>query len=802
MGSLMDVRPRRICFFAVATMIMALGSRAAADGGEHSFQIGETDFLLDGKPFVIRSGEMHAARIPHEYWRHRLKMVRAMGCNTVCAYLFWNQHEPKPGQFDFSGAANVAEYCRIAQEEGLWVILRPGPYSCAEWDFGGFPWWLLKYDDIKLRTRDARYMEAFSRYAARVGKELAGLQITHGGPILMVQVENEYGSYGNDKEYIGAVRDAWKAAGFDVPMFTCDGPTQLRNDTRTDLFCVVNFGSDPESNFKALREIRAKGPLACGEYYPGWFDSWGAKHHTGETARVAKELAYMLEHRQSFSIYMVHGGTSFGFSAGANCPPFRPQTTSYDYDAPIDEAGRATAKFTALRELFGKHLNPGETLTDVPAANPMVAIPEIQLTEFAGLFENVGEPTYDKTPRPMELHDQAQGFILYSTTLEPGEEAVLRVREARDYAQIYVAGKRVGVIDRRCGSWNVTLPPREGEHRLDILVEAMGRVNYGAFIHDRKGISERVELIRNGVATELVDWQVYIMPIDDAYLKGMKFGSAGSGGQGPGRAAGATDAGSECGRPGVYHGSFQLKSAGDSFLDMRGWSKGMVWVNGHNLGRYWNIGPQQTLYLPGCWLKQGENEILVLDATGDTTTHAVRGLAAPILDELGPDPLMPGKHRRADQRLSLAGVKPAFEGAFAAGEAEQKASFAAVKGRYLCLEARNSQKPEPFTSCAELNVVDTQGNDVPRERWRVVYADSEELSAEDGSATNVFDGDKETFWHTEWESAKPGHPHAVVIDMGAEYDVAGIRYVPRQVTSNGRIREYRVFVWGRLVEGL
>ena len=752
----------------------------------HTFGYDREHFLLDGKTFLIRSGEMHAARIPRDYWRHRLAMAKAMGCNTVCAYLFWNQHEPQPGEFDFAGQADAAEYCRIAQELGLWVILRPGPYSCAEWEFGGFPWWLLKTPDIKLRTRDPRYLEAARRYLLRVGKELAPLQVTRGGPIIMVQAENEYGSYGDDKEYIGKLRDCLKEAGFDVPLFTCDGSSQLKNDTREDIFCVVNFGGDPAGNFKALREIRPDGPLMCGEYYPGWFDSWGKPHHTGDTRKIVSELEYMLEQGQSFSIYMVHGGTSFGFTSGANSPPFAPQSTSYDYDAPIDEAGRATPKYLALRELFAKHLLPGETLPEVPAANPVIQLPEIALPECAPLFGNLGTGRKDPRPRTMEMYEQATGAVLYRTLLPAGAAGTLTVTKPHDYAQVYLDERRAGILDRRYRRYALKLPAREKAQQLDIFVEAMGRVNYGGDLHDRKGITEKVEFGDGKDSRELTGWQVFNLPFDAAHLRGLKFAAAKQ----------------PSGKPAVYRGTFEAAKVGDTFLDMRNWSKGAVWVNGHNLGRYWNLGPQQTLYLPGCWLKQGPNELLVLDIDGGTAKAAVRGLDAPILDEIKADPTAPAKHRRAGQALRLDGIKPIHQGSLDAGTGWQVVRFSPSPGRFLCLETLSSQSGDPFATCAELCLLDAEGRELPREDWSVVYADSEELSGDDGAADRVLDGDPATFWHTEWEQAKPGHPHNLVIDLGRERTIAGIRYLPRQDSPNGRIKDYRLYLSAKPFAGL
>jgi beta-galactosidase len=597
----------------IFAVVLVMGARLVV--AQSTFVIGTNDFLLDGKAFQIRCGEMHFARIPRESWSHRLQMAHAMGLNTVCAYLFWNTHEPLPGQFDFGGDVDVAEFCRLAQKEGLKVILRPGPYSCAEWDFGGFPWWLLKNPEIKVRTRDAEFLGACKRYVTEVGKHLAPLQVTRGGPIIMVQVENEYGSYGNDKEYIRTLRDYTKEAGFEVPLFTCDGPTQLRRDTLDDLFCVVNFDGGPESNFKALRAIRPTGPLMCGEYYPGWFDSWGKAHHFGDTKKVVNEIGWMLEHNASFSIYLVHGGTTFGFNAGANSPPFSPQSTSYDYDAPISEAGWDTPKFHALRELFSKHLAEGEKLPEVPARKPVIKIEPFSFAESAPLLANLPAARKEERPHSMEMYDQAHGCILYRTQIPAGGEAKLNIRQVHDYALVLVDGKKITTLDRRKNQNSVTLPARAAAGTLDILVDTFGRINYGKDIHDRKGITEKVELTIRDETKELTGWEIFNCPMDVAELKGLKF------------AQGTTE------MPAFYLGTFKLTEVGDTFLDVSKWGKGAVWVNGHNLGRYWNIGPQQTLYCPGPWLKAGENEVIVFEFNG-AKEHTMTGLVEPIVNEV------------------------------------------------------------------------------------------------------------------------------------------------------------------------
>jgi beta-galactosidase len=608
-------------FFGICrwTLILVTGFIAAVvtqPCRAETFSIGQTNFLLNGEPFLIRCGEMHFARIPRDYWAQRLRMAHALGLNTVCAYLFWNLHEPEPDHFIFSGDIDIAEFCRLAQAEGLHVILRPGPYSCAEWDFGGLPWWLLKIPNIKVRTDDPRYLAACKNYLQRVGQELAPLQITRGGPIIMVQVENEYGSFGTNKAYMGVIRDDLKAAGFDVPLFTCDGPKQLTNDTRDDLFSVVNIGRNPEKALKVLRGIRPEGPLMIGEYYPGWFDSWGQPHHTAGTSDLLKELTWMLTNNVSFSIYMVHGGTTFGFDAGANDPPFSPESTSYDYDAPISEAGWATPKFESLRDLFSKHLNPGEALPAVPPSEQVITIRPFELKECAPLFANLPHSQKVAHPEPLEDFNQAHGAMLYRTHLPRGAAGQLRIKELHDYGLVFVDGQQLATLDRRKKQSTTWLPARDRESALDLLVDTFGHITYGKNIGDFKGITESVELATHGATNALSNWEVFSLPFDEHELAKLKF---------------KPDATAS---PAFYRGTFSLDGpTGDTFLDMSSWGKGMVWVNGHNLGRYWNIGPQQTLYCPGPWLKLDNNEMVVLEFNG-ARQHSITGLARPILDQV------------------------------------------------------------------------------------------------------------------------------------------------------------------------
>jgi beta-galactosidase len=770
-----------LVLFSLAAMLPL-----SAAPSRHTFKIGDKDFLLDGQRFQIRCGEIHAARVPAEYWRHRLKMAKAMGLNTVCAYLFWNAQEPTPGQFNWSGQSDVATFCKIAQEEGLWVILRPGPYACAEWEMGGLPWWLLKQDDIKLRTSDPHFLDAARHYFKEVGRVLGPLQITHGGPILMVQVENEYGSYGEDAAYMGELRQALLSAGFDVPLFACNPKGDLHNGFRNDLFQVVNFGSDPAGGFQALRAIQPKGPLMCGEFYPGWFDTWGVKHHTGNTDTYLRDLETMLKADASFSIYMAHGGTTFGFGTGCD-KPFKPDTSSYDYDAPISEAGWVTEKFNLTRQLFSRYLLPGETIPEAPPANPVITFPATEATEVAPLFTNLPTPVRDAKPRPMEQYNQGLGCIMYRTTLPPGPAGTLSANAIHDIAQVFLGGNRIGFLDRRSGNFKIPIPARTQATQLDILVDAMGRVNFGKEVHDRKGIIGPVTITsKNDQTSEPSGWYVYNLPLDAKMLAAMKYQ--------PAKAETAR-------RPQFWRVRVNLDKPGDTFLDMRGWGKGMAWVNGHNLGRYWNIGPQQTMYVPGPWLKAGMNEIVVLDLLGGGKP-VVAGLDKPILAELRPD-LDFANQRRAAVTLHLDGQSPAHVGAFAPGSDAQSVRFSKpVSGRYFCLESLSAHDGKAFAACAELSVLDPSGKPLGASDWTIAYADSEERAQEDGSAENAIDGQTSNYWHTEWSKAVPPHPHRLIINLGSTREVGGFRYTPRQGDANvgGRIKDYRIYVGDDLVK--
>jgi len=742
----------------------------------NTFVIGATDFLLNGSRFQIRCGELHAARVPRDYWRHRLKMARAMGLNTVCAYLFWNQIEASEGDFQWKDQADIAEFCRLAQSEGLWVILRPGPYACAEWDMGGIPWWLLKRNHVQLRSSDPFFLSAVEKYFSEVGRALAPLQISCGGPILMVQVENEYGYYGNDQNYIGSIRAFLLAAGFDVPLFQCNPPEKLVENQGRGLFQAVNFGGSPAEHLDKLRCLQSFGPLFCSEFYAGWFDTWGRPHHRGNTASYLADLEYMLSRGASFSIYMAHGGTTFGLWAGCD-RPFKPDTSSYDYDAPISEAGRPTERFFRTRALLSKYLLPGETLPPPVLANSLISFGELQLHETAPLFENLPFPSRDRVPRNMEAYDQGYGCILYRKMIEPGPATFLQAEAVHDFGYVFLDGKWVGALDRRAANARVLLPERQERSQLDILVEPMGRINFGSEISDRKGLIEPVK----ADGKILYDWEIYNISLDRKMMAGLSF------------AAGKIDRRV----PAFWRGTLHVEDVGDTFLDLRLWGKGIVWINGRCLCRYWNVGPTQTAFLPGCWLRKGHNVIVMLDFIGPEKP-AVSGLLTPILDELHVEKDFNLPRRR---EMNLAGTAPIFDGQFSPGSEAQEIKFPKPSaGRYFCLESLSAWDGKPYAAVADLDLLDATFQSISRSRWTVAYADSEERTSEDGTAENAIDGQRGSFWHTEWSAKSPDHPHQLILDLGDTQLIHGFRYLPRQNPGGGFISKYRVFIGDDLIK--
>lgn len=617
---------RRLSFVAIALLMILAPSRAQTPSGPqssvHRFALDKKDFLLDGRPFQIISGEMHPARIPRQYWRQRIQMARAMGCNTIAVYIFWNYHETTPGVFDFTtGNKDIAAFIRLCKEEGMWVLLRPGPYVCAEWDWGGLPFYLLKIPDIKVRCMDPRYMGAVKRYVERLSKEVAALQCTHGGPILMVQVENEYGSYANDRTYLQTLRKLWITNGIKVPFYTADGPTAFMLEAGNLNGCAIGLDSGgSDADFAQAEKHQPGVPAFSSESYPGWLTHWKEPWQRPDSAGILRELDYLLSHNRSFNLYVVHGGTNFGYSAGANAftpVQFQPDVTSYDYDAPIDEQGRPTPKYFTIRRLIEKYT--GHAPPPLPAAIPIKEIASFDMRPFASLWQQLPAPIRSPQPLPMEMLDQSEGFILYRTRLIGHKSGSLTITEPHDYAMVFLNGILIDTVFRDGGKWTVKLPVTNTKDPvLEILVESMGHINFAQYMIDRKGITDRVTL--NGMT--LMDWEICKLPMSEGFITRLKPGLA----AGPStrltgspstslaaaRAAGLPD--SLAKRPGIFfQGFFQLNEPADTYFDLSGYHQGVVWVNGHNLGRYWNVGPQFRLYCPAPWLKKGKNEVIVFD---------------------------------------------------------------------------------------------------------------------------------------------------------------------------------------------
>ena len=754
------------------------------------FEAGDSTFLLNGKPFIVKAAELHYPRIPKEYWEHRIKMCKALGMNTVCLYVFWNSHEAEEGRFDFSGQNDLREFVCLCEANDLKVILRPGPYVCAEWEMGGLPWWLLKKKDIRLREDDPYFLEKVDIFQKKIADQVGDLTIDKGGPIIMVQVENEYGSYGIDKQYVSAIRDIIrKHFGSDITLFQCDWSSNFLNNGLHDLVWTVNFGTgaDIDQQFAPLRKARPNSPLMCSEFWSGWFDKWGAGHEVRPAKDMIAGIDEMLSKGISFSLYMTHGGTNWGHWAGANSPGFAPDVTSYDYDAPISESGQATEKYRALRETLAKYLD-GERQAPVPPAIKTMKIKQFDFTEVAPLRENLPLHKSDADIKTMEEYDQGFGSILYRTTLpELDVPTLLTVSEAHDFAQIFIDGEYVGKLDRRNGERELMIPPCRKDACLAILVEAMGRINFGRAIKDYKGITDKVTLTAEveGRKWESVlrNWQVYNIVDEYQTYASMRY-----------RPISEKDWSGDRMARGAYRATFNIKgNPSDTFLNFETWGKGLVYVNGHPLGRIWEIGPQQTLYMPGCWLRKGANEIIVFDILGPREASS-EGLLEPKLDQL----LVKKRktHREEGQTLDLGNETPTYSGTFRPDGGWQEVRFGAtVKGRYVCIEALNSINGSETAAIAEMYLLYGKGERLPREPWTVLYADSEDLDGGNHSADKSFDLQESTYWQTVPSVA---FPHSIVIDLGASQDISGFQYLPRmEEDTPGAVRDFRIYVKDR-----
>ena len=794
---------KRIKTLAIATMLTALPAVSFAAKQAGTFTVGDKTFLLNGQPFIVKAAEVHYPRIPRPYWEHRIRMCKALGMNAVCIYIFWNIHEQQEGQFDFTGQNDVAEFCRLAQKQGLYVIVRPGPYVCAEWEMGGLPWWLLKKKDIRLRERDPYFMERVKIFEQKVGEQLAPLTIQRGGPIIMMQVENEYGSYGEDKPYVSEIRDCLREIYSGVSgnsgnsgkfgdsgdsgllLFQCDWSSNFEKNGLDDLTWTMNFGTGAniDQQFRRLGELRPNAPKMCSEFWSGWFDKWGARHETRPAKDMVAGMDEMLSKGISFSLYMTHGGTSFGHWAGANSPGFAPDVTSYDYDAPINEYGQATPKYYELRQMMQKYSD--KALPAVPkTAAPIVTVPKFELTEFHNILCGVERTVSSRDVETMEALDMGWGSMVYRTTL-PATNApsLLTLNDCHDFAQVYVDGQYIGKIDRVKNEKSITLPTVKAGQRLTILVEAMGRINFGRAIKDFKGITQNVTLQTQQAGHELTydlkQWDISLIP--DDYATAQKALSIQK----------KIDEKALCGqRAGYYRGYFNINKVGDTFLNFETWGKGQVYVNGHPMGRIWSIGPQQTLYVPGCWLKKGRNEIIVLDVVGPKEP-VVWGQAEPELNKLQLE--KSNKHNNIGDKPDLNSATPAATGRLQAGNGWQTIKFVAPqKGRYLAIECLTTQRDNDRVAIAELYLQGTDGKRLSRETWTTKYANSEE---ENGNHTGdkVFDLQESTYWQTEKSATAP---HLLVIDLGAVQTVTALDYLPRaEQEAPGAVKDYKVYVY-------
>ena len=761
-----------------------------------TFTVGDKTFLLNGKPFVVKAAEVHYPRIPRPYWEHRIKMCKALGMNAVCIYIFWNIHEQQEGQFNFTGNNDVAEFCRLAQKNGMYVIVRPGPYVCAEWEMGGLPWWLLKKKDIRLRERDPYFMERVKIFEQKVGEQLAPLTIQRGGPIIMVQVENEYGSYGEDKPYVSEIRDCLRGIyGKELALFQCDWSSNFEKNGLDDLTWTMNFGTGAniDQQFRRLGELRPNAPKMCSEFWSGWFDKWGARHETRPAKDMVEGMDEMLSKGISFSLYMTHGGTSFGHWAGANSPGFAPDVTSYDYDAPINEYGQATPKFWELRTMMQKYSD--KKLPNVPKpAAPIINVPKFELTEFAPLVYGCGglETTENVNDLTFEYANMGWGSMFYSVALpEISAQSVLSF-DAHDYAQVFINDQFIGKIDRVKNEKSITLPAVRKGDRLVILVEAMGRINFGRAIKDFKGIPGDVKLETSvgghDLSYTLKGWERWGIP--DDYKVAVNALDSYAGKTADEYHPGFQQEIKAWGKRGYYRGYFNLKKVGDTFLNFETWGKGQVYVNGHAMGRIWSIGPQQTLYVPGCWLKKGKNEVIVLDVVGPKE-KVVWGQAEPELNKLQIEKT--AKHNNIGDKPDLNSSTPVAQGQFAAGNGWQTIRFnTPQKGRYVALQCLSNHDGSARSCIAELYVQDASGKRLSREPWTVKYADSEN---ENGNhlGDKVFDLQESTFWQTERNAALP---HLLVIDLGSEQTVSALEYLPRaEEGAPGSVKDFKIYLY-------
>lgn len=557
------------------------------------------DIYLNGEKFKIISGSIHYFRVVPEYWKDRLEKLKAMGCNTVETYVAWNIHEPKEGEFHFEEENDLCGFIELAQELGLYVILRPSPYICAEWEFGGFPAWLLTKPGIRLRCNNKVYLDCVERYYDKLIPMIVPYQFTKGGPVLMLQIENEYGSYGNDKEYLNALKTMMVERGIEIPFVTSDGTEDqmLADGGVEDVWQTANFGSQGAERFDKLESVIGNQPLMCMEFWDGWFDHWGqGEHSVVGLEDHRKSLEDMLS-RGHVNFYMFHGGTNFGFMNGSNYDErLLPDVTSYDYDAPLSEDGQITKKYLEFQKVISKFRKIPKVEFTTPISRK--AYGTLQVQEKTGLFDTLdtlSTAVREAMPLSMEELGQNYGYVLYRSTISRGKEIrSCEIRGGADRAILFADGKQVDIRNDYEMNKTTGFELADEQGTLDILMENMGRVNYGPEIElQKKGITHGV--LVNG--SFHMGWDMYSLPLED--ISKVDF----SRGYGEGM-------------PAFYRFAFKAEETADTFLDVTGFGKGCVFVNGKNIGRFWEAGPQKRLYIPGPLLKEGENEIILFETDG------------------------------------------------------------------------------------------------------------------------------------------------------------------------------------------
>lgn len=574
---------------------------------KNKLDISNISIKIGGEETIILSGAMHYFRVLPEQWEDRLKKIKQAGFNCVETYIAWNIHEPEEGKYVFSGIADIEKFIELAKEIGLYVIIRPSPYICAEWEFGGLPYWILKYD-LNLRCMDKKFINFIDRYYDVLIPKLIPYLSTNGGPVIAMQVENEYGSYGNDLEYINYLEDSLKSRGVDVLLLTSDGPTtlMLNGGTNNSLWKTVNFGSETQEALKKLDEYQKDKAKMVMEFWIGWFDHWGENHHTRDWESMLEEFKYMLENKISVNFYMFHGGTNFGFYNGANhdWEKYMPTVTSYDYDSLLTEDGEMTEKYYKVKEMVEdfiknskikiKYLNNN----NYEISNSEKKIyEEVKFQKGVTLLDNLelfGKKIHDKNCKTMEELGQDYGFILYETDVK-GEnlQGNLTIKEVRDRGMVYINEEYQGIVDRNLKQkLQVTFKNRE--NNLKIFIENQGRVNYGPYLKDGKGITEGV-LIDNQFQYNWNMWSIPLKDIEKIPMKDIR------------------ELKIKENNPTLLSGEFLVDKLCDTFIDTTGWGKGVIFINGFNIGRYWNIGPQLTLYIPKEILKEGKNNIIIFE---------------------------------------------------------------------------------------------------------------------------------------------------------------------------------------------